>query len=164
MLEGKHGNAGHAGHMLINERLDALCGCGNVGDVEGTISGRNLGIRAGKGAADIFAAARNGDSAHHALVSDAAQWFGRALYNLTVTLDTRLFVIGGSVWNYHGDWMEPIVRQEINSRLPALTEGVTLRRTALGALVADVGALSLVMPPAWVDRWRRTEPWHVLAA
>ena len=164
ILHGKHGNAGHAGHMLMSAQSDALCGCGNRGDLEALISGRGLGNRFGQAAPDLFAAARSGEPAAHALVAEAAQWFGRALYNLAAILDTRVFVIGGSVWHHHGKWLLPLVRPEIEGRLPALTQGVSIVPAALGAVVADVGALSLVMPVDWMPQWRNTRPWDVLAA
>ncbi|WP_233556242.1 ROK family protein [Noviherbaspirillum sedimenti] len=163
ILLGKHGNAGHAGHMLLSGQSDALCGCGNRGDVEALVSGRNLGLRGGQGAAAIFAAARQGVAAERLLVEQAAHWFGKALYNLAATLDTRVFVIGGSVWMHHGDWLEALVRHEIASRLPALTAGVELKPAALGALVADIGALCLVLPSEWRRAWRQSQPWQALA-
>lgn len=159
ILRGKHGNAGHAGHMLLSESSDAACGCGNVGDVEALASGRNISERRGMPAADLFGMARNGDAQARAVAEEAAGWVGRALYNLAATLDTRCFVIGGSVWNHHGDWLEPVVHREIASRLPALTAGVRIVPAELGTLVADIGALSLVMPGDWIAEWRRTEPW-----
>ena len=159
ILRGKNGNAGHAGHMLLSESSDVACGCGNRGDVEALASGRNIAQRLGIQAADLFGAARQGDAQAMAAAQELAGWVGRALYNLTATLDTRCFVIGGSVWNHHGDWLAPLVRKEIVSRLPALTEGVEIVPAALGSLVADIGALSLVMPDDWIAEWRRTEPW-----
>jgi glucokinase len=159
ILRGKHGNAGHAGHMLLSEKSEALCGCGNAGDVEALASGRNIAERLSVSAADLFGAARSGDAKALAAAEEAAAWVGRALYNLATTLDTRYFVIGGSVWNHHGDWLAPLVRKEVVSRLPALTEGVEIVPAALGSLVADIGALSLVMPEDWIAEWRRTEPW-----
>lgn len=164
ILHGKHGNAGHAGHILLSERSDAVCGCGNRGDLEGLISGRNIGKRLQRPAPEIFSAARNGDQAAHAVALEAARWFGRGLYNVAVTLDTRVFVLGGSVWQHHGDWLTPIVQREIESRLPALTQGVSIVSAALGSLVADIGALSLVMPPEWVEPWRQSRPWQSLKA
>ncbi|HEX7634034.1 MAG TPA: ROK family protein [Noviherbaspirillum sp.] len=163
ILHGKHGNAGHAGHMLLSER-DALCGCGNRGDVEALTSGRNLGNRLQMSAADLFRSARGGNTAAHAAAVEAAQWFGRALYNIVATLDTRIFVIGGTVWVNHGEWLAPIVQQEISSRLPALTQDVTLVLAAVGPLVADVGALCLVLPQEWIAPWRSSEPWKKLEA
>ncbi len=162
VLRGKNGNAGHAGHMLMSESQNAVCGCGNRGDLEALISGRNIGHRLNMSAAELFAAARSGNAAAREVALTAAQWFGRGLYNVTAALDTRTFVIGGSVWAHHGEWLLPVVREEIETRLPALTHGVKLVTAALGNMVADIGALGLVMPSEWIERWRITEPWERL--
>lgn len=163
ILRGKHGNAGHAGHMMISERDDAVCGCGNRGDLEGLISGRNIGRRVNMDTAELFRAARDGSNTQaRAAAEEAARWLGRALYNLTATLDTRCFAIGGSVWMHHGEWLAPLVMQELQSRLPALTEGVVVVPAALGNLVADIGALTLVLPGEWIEGWRSTSPWQRL--
>lgn len=162
VLRGKHGNAGHAGHMLLDPASSARCGCGNLGDAEALASGRNVGLRAGRPGPELFAAARAGEPAARALVETAAAWFGRALYNLVVTLDLRRIAIGGSVWTHNGDWLAPVVMQEIDSRLPALTAGATLCDALLGDRVVDIGALSLAMPAAWVERWQARQPWQVL--
>jgi glucokinase len=153
LLRGKNGNAGHGGHMLMSEHEDAPCGCGNRGDLEGLVSGRNLVRGRNTTTAMLFDAARAGDAGARAAARRAARWFGRALYNFAVTLDTRTFVIGGSVWEHHGAWLEPIVRGEIESRLPALTAGVRVMPAALGAMVVDVGALCLVAPANWDPHW-----------
>jgi glucokinase len=163
LLRGKHGNAGHGGHMLMDLDSDAMCGCGNRGDLEALIAGRALGNRAGMPTPELFAAAAAGDAAARAVVQQAAVWLGRALYNLAVILDTRLFVIGGSVWLHHGAWLAPIVQREIGSRMPALTGGITLAPAALGAVTADVGALTLVMPEQWIPAWNRSQPWLALS-
>ena len=159
ILRGKNGNAGHAGHMLLSEREDAVCGCGNRGDLEALISGRNVGNRLNISAVELFGSARAGNAEAHEAALQAARWFGRGLYNVTAALDTRLFVIGGSVWTHHGAWLLPVVLRELESHLPALTRDVSLLPAALGGLVADVGALSLVMPAEWVARWRDSKPW-----
>jgi glucokinase len=160
LLRGKQGNAGHAGHMLMAEREDALCGCGNRGDLEGLISGRNIANRLQVPASELFESARAGNPEARSAVLEAAGYLGRALYNLAVTLDMKTFVIGGSVWQHHGDWLKPQVEAEILSRMPALTEGVTIVNTALGSRVADVGAFSLVMPEDWASAWRIRRPWE----
>ncbi len=162
ILHGKHGNAGHAGHMLMSERQDALCGCGNRGDLEGLISGRNFGNRMNMSSVELFQAARDGDVQARDAAIAAAQWFGRALYNLSATLDTRAFAIGGSVWLHHGDWLAPFVLAEIETRFPTLTAGVSIKSAALGALVADIGAFSLVIPKEWIAGWHDTQPWQKL--
>jgi glucokinase len=162
VLHGKHGNAGHAGHQLMSENSDAVCGCGNVGDLEGMISGRNLGNRLGQSTANVFDAARRGEPQASAIAEEAARRFGRGLYNVAVTLDTSKFVIGGSVWQHHGDWLLPMVQKEIDSRMQAVTAGIELLPAALGSIVADVGAFSLVMPGEWIAKWRVSQPWQGL--
>ncbi len=162
ILRGKHGNAGHAGHMLLSETSSALCGCGNLGDLEGLVSGRNLGNRFGRTTSELFAAAHVGEAAALSVVQEAARWFGRGLYNLAATLDTRCILIGGSVWQHHADLLSPLVQVEISSRFAALTAGVTVRSAALNTLVTDIGALALIMPEAWKEDWRSRAPWTCL--
>lgn len=162
ILNGKNGNAGHAGHMLLSDQNDMLCGCGNRGDVEAMVSGRNLGRRFGQPTSALFAAAQAGEPAARETAFQAARSFGRALYNIAVTLDTRVFIVGGSIWTHHGQWLAPIVEQEIAARLPALTQGVSIVPAHLGELVTDIGALAMVMPTAWISGWRGERPWRAL--
>lgn len=164
ILQGKAGNAGHAGHMLLSEISDAECGCGNRGDLEGMIGGRNFGKHLGKPLAQIFADARAGEPAAVQAVQEAARWFGRGLYNLTTILDTEAILVGGSVWRHNEALLAPLVRQEISSRFPALTRGVTVRSAALGELVTDMGALALVMPEAWRAAWCADRVWERVAS
>ncbi|WP_420474928.1 ROK family protein [Noviherbaspirillum sp. ST9] len=163
VLRGKNGNAGHAGHMLLSEVDESVCGCGNRGDLEALVSGRNVGNRSHMPAAELFQKAREGDAQAREIAERAANWFGRGLYNVVATLDTRTFVIGGSVWLHHGDWLTPLVMREIESRFPALTGGVRILPAALGRLVADVGALALAVPEEWIPAWRQSKPWEKLA-
>ena len=163
VLRGKHGNAGHAGHMLLSEVSDALCGCGNQGDLEGLISGRNLSQRLQQPLEVIFTAAAHGDPTCLAIAEEAAKWLGRGLYNLITTLDLRCILMGGSVWRHHAGLLAPLVEKEIQFRFPAMTEGVVLQSAALGELVADLGALSLVMPESWKADWNARQPWNALS-
>ncbi|HEX2603644.1 MAG TPA: ROK family protein [Oxalicibacterium sp.] len=164
LLRGKNGNAGHAGHMLLSEHSQAQCGCGNYGDVEALISGHNLQAQFGRSATELFNAARKGEAAAGNIVDAAASWFGRALYNVTAVLDIETFVVGGSVWQHHGDWLQERVMRELESRMPALTKGVSLVHPQLDSYVADIGALHLVMPTEWEAAWRDTQPWQTLAS
>lgn len=162
MLFGKRGNAGHAGHMVMDAEADVVCGCGNRGDLEALVSGRNLDYVSSMTTPELFDAARRGEPQARQAVEQAAQWFGRALYNLVAALDIRTFAIGGAIWTHHGDWLLPLVQKEIESRFKALTDDVTIVPAALGSLAADVGALTLAMPDAWVSHWRQGQPWQVL--
>lgn len=162
ILNGKSGNAGHAGHMLLSDTSETLCGCGNRGDLEGMIGGRNFGKHLGKPLETIFHDAQHGDAAALRVVHEAARWFGRALYNLTAILDTEAIFVGGSVWRHNETLLAPIVQREISDRFPALTHGVTVQSATLGELVTDMGAFALATPSEWAADWRVTCPWKAL--
>jgi glucokinase len=148
-LHGKNGNAGHAGHMFVSDNDDALCGCGNIGDLEALVAGnampRRFGALGYADAASILMAARAGESRASAIVDELCRVMGRALYNLVVTLDLQRISIGGSVFWHHRDHLLPRLQAHISGRLPALTDGVEVVPAGLGDQVGDHAALALVM-------------------
>jgi glucokinase len=148
VLRGKNGNAGHAGHMFVSDNNDALCGCGNIGDVEGLIAGnaipRRFGALGYADAAALLTAARHGHDQALGLVDDLCRVMGRTLYNLVVTLDLQRISIGGSVFWHHRDFLLPRVQAHVDGNLPALTAGCTLVPAGLGERVGDYAALALV--------------------
>ncbi len=148
VLRGKNGNAGHAGHIFVSDNTDALCGCGNVGDVEGLIAGNALARRfAPLGYADpatLFAAAYAGDTRATALIDDVCQIMGKMLYALIATLDLTRISIGGSVYWHHRDYLLPRLQAAVHGKLPPLTQGCELVSAGLGERVGDFGALALV--------------------
>jgi glucokinase len=148
VLRGKNGNAGHAGHMFVSDNNDALCGCGNVGDVEGLIAGnalpRRFAARGYADAASLLGAARAGEQPALALVDELCRVMGRMLYNLVATLDLQRISMGGSVFWHHRDFLLPKLRTHIDGRLGALTNGFELVAAGLGEKVGDYAALALV--------------------
>jgi glucokinase len=148
VLRGKNGNAGHAGHMFVSDNLDALCGCGNVGDLEGLVAGNAIARRfaeQGYGdAAVLMAAARSGDSIAVALVDALCRDMGRGLYNLIVTLDLQRISMGGSVFWHHRDYLLPRLVAQVDGKLASLTIGCDIVPAGLGLSVGDFGALALV--------------------
>lgn len=149
ILRGKNGNAGHAGHTFVSDNTDALCGCGNIGDVEGLIAGNAIARRfADQGypdAATLFIAADAGDTRATAIIDDLCRVMGRTIYNLTVTLDLQRICLGGSVFWHHRDTLLPRLRTHVAGKLPALTDGVDLMPAGLGDRVGDYAALALVV-------------------
>jgi len=147
-LHGKNGNAGHAGHMFVSDNNDALCGCGNIGDVEALVAGNAVPRRfAALGYADaaaMMAAAKGGEAQAAAVVDELCRVLGRALYNLVVTLDLQRISIGGSVFWHHRDHLLPRLQAQLHGRLPALTDGVELVAAGLQDKVGDYAALALV--------------------
>ena len=148
VLNGKNGNAGHAGHMFVSDNNDALCGCGNIGDVEGLIAGNAIPRRfASAGYADaatLFVAAYAGDTRAEAIIDDLCKVMGRTLYNLVVTLDLQRISMGGSVFWHHREYLLPRLRSQISGKLGSLTDGFELVSAGLGDRVGDYAALALV--------------------
>ena len=148
VLRGKNGNAGHAGHMFVSSNTDALCGCGNVGDLEGLVAGNAIPRRfAAQGytdSASLLIAAQANNTLATAIIDAICEDMGRALYNLIVTLDLERISLGGSVFWHHRDYLLPKLQAYIQGKLPALTDGCELVQAGLGDKVGDWGALALV--------------------
>ena len=149
VLRGKNGNAGHAGHQFVSDNRSALCGCGNIGDVEALIGGQGMGQRfAADGYASptvLFQAAQSGDDAALYIVDELCRVMGRMLYNLVVTLDLQRISLGGSVFWNHREFLLPRLSEQLVGKLPALTDGFELVSAGLGQQVGDYGALALAL-------------------
>lgn len=137
---GAHGTAGEVGHMIIdpNGPLDQ---CGQYGCLEAFIGGANLARETGHPAADLFAAATNGNQHARMVVERAARYMGMALISLTNAIDPEIFVIGGGVSR---SWalVEPTIVKTLHSSpfiKPARRPRV--RRARLGDRAGQVGAV-----------------------
>lgn len=148
VLRGKNGNAGHAGHMFVIDNDDALCGCGNIGDVEGLVAGNALPRRFGQqgftDAETLLNAARAGQQPALDIVEGLCRVMGRTLYNVVITLDLQRISMGGSVFWHHRDFLLPKLRSHITGKLGALTDRFELVSAGLGDKVGDYAALALV--------------------
>ena len=120
ILRGKGGNAGHGGHMFVNDdATDALCGCGNRGDVEALVAGNAIARRFGgksgwAGAAELLAQARAGDASAVAVVDELCRVLGRALYNAVVLLDIeRIALLEESGWTVIRVSAEMLARPDV---------------------------------------------------
>jgi glucokinase len=145
VLRGKNGNAGHAGHMFVSDNDDALCGCGNIGDVEGLIAGNAIARRLGADAATLLQRARDGDAAAEAMVEELCRVMGRMLYNLIATLDLQRISLGGSVFWHNSAYLLPRLKAQVAGKLPPLTAGCELVPAGLADRVGDYAALSLLI-------------------
>jgi glucokinase len=149
VLRGKNGNAGHAGHQFVSDNVDALCGCGNVGDVEALVGGVAIGQRhAGGGytsAAALLQAAKTGGAEALQITDALCRVMGRMLYNLVATLDLQRISMGGSVFWNHREFLLPRLTAQLDGKLPALTGGCELVSAGLGQQVGDFAALALAL-------------------
>ena len=145
VLRGKNGNAGHAGHMFVSDNDDALCGCGNVGDVEALVAGNAIARRFNTDAATLLQAAKAGDLQSLALVMNLCRDMARMLYNMIITLDLQRISLGGSVFWNHRQFLLPLLVDELRGKLPALTDGCELVPAGLEDRVGDYAALALLV-------------------
>ena len=148
VLRGKHGNAGHGGHMFVSDNADALCGCGNIGDLEALVAGNAIARRfSSQGYADaatLLIAANAGNTRAVAIIDELCGLMGRALYNLVVTLDLQGISLGGSVFWHHRDYLLPRLQAHMDGKFSALMAGVKLLPAGLQDKVGDYAALALV--------------------
>lgn len=145
VLRGKNGNAGHAGHMFVSDNDDALCGCGNVGDVEALVAGNAIARRFGADAAALMRSAQSGDAAALATARELCRVMGRTLYNLVVVLDLQRVSLGGSVFWNNREFLLPMLQVEVAGKLPALTDASELVPAGLQDRVGDYAALALLV-------------------
>jgi glucokinase len=145
VLRGKNGNAGHGGHMFVSDNADALCGCGNVGDVEALVAGNAVARRFGADAATLLQLARSGDAEASLKVEELCRVMGRALYNITVVLDLQRISLGGSVFANNKQYLLPRLQEQVTSRFAALTAGCQLVPAGLAERVGDYAALALLV-------------------
>lgn len=149
VLAGKNGNAGHAGHSFVVRDDHALCGCGNLGDVESLVAGggvaRRLASRGFTSAAILFEAAYAGQTSAIAEIDQMCEVMGRMLYNLIVTLDLSRIALGGSVYWHHRAHLLPRLQAVVADHLSALTADCRLVSAGLGEQVGDLGALALAL-------------------
>jgi glucokinase len=144
VLRGKNGNAGHAGHMFVSDNDDALCGCGNVGDVEALVAGNAVARRFGAEAAVLLQRAQAGDQDAGAKVDALCRVLARMLYNLVISLDLQRISLGGSVFFNNREYLLPLLQKQLAGHLPALTDGCELVAAGLGNRVGDYAALALL--------------------
>jgi len=145
VLRGKNGNAGHAGHMFVSDNDDALCGCGNIGDVEALVAGNAIARRFGADAATLMQRAKDGDDNAEVVVDELCRVMGRALYNLIATLDLQRISLGGSVFWNNRDYLLPRLQAQVRGKLPALTDQCELVEAGLADRVGDYAALALLV-------------------
>ena len=180
-IKGKNGNAPHIGHIYLVDD-GPRCGCGNFGDMEALASGvaiaRDYGSRVTAGdmttadvmaegvaaggvtAEDVFNLFRKGDPKAESVITNAARYFARGLVSINAILDTRVFIIGGSVFMNNRHILLPMVKEEFCKSFPALSKDVEFRPCALDSYLGDLAALCLVMPDDWVRQWQEKRPWE----
>ena len=127
----------------------ALCGCGNVGDVESLVAGnaipRRWGAEGFTDASALFKACQAGDARALEKLDDMCHIMGRLLFNLIALGDLSRISLGGSVFWHHRVLLLPLLQAQVDGRLAALTAGALLVPAGLGEQVGDYAALALTV-------------------
>jgi glucokinase len=133
LLDGREGNAGHIGHVIV-EPNGRICGCGARGCLEAQASG--LAIEA--------ATDRPARDASPEVVEQVGRWVGRALASVCSLLDLRLALIAGSVALGYGDAFFSAAQAELTDRARiSFAAGAVVRRAGLGDEGPLIGAAAV---------------------
>ncbi len=130
LLEGRLGNAGHIGHVVV-VREGRRCACGGRGCLEAEASGTAIAALTGRPPAD----------APPSVVARTGTLVGRAVASVVNLLDLPLAVVAGSVALGFGEPFFEAARQELGSRARLdYAEGARLEPAGLGDEGPLVGA------------------------
>lgn len=133
LLQGRLGNAGHIGHIVV-EPDGRPCSCGGIGCLEAYACGPAIEAETG----------RPPQRAPQAIIERTGLLVGRALASLAAVIDFNLAVVGGSVALGFGEPFFAAAQAEVNARARlSFTEHLEIRRAGLGELAPLVGAAAV---------------------
>jgi glucokinase len=130
LLDGRLGNAGHIGHVVV-EPEGRPCVCGGRGCLEAEASGTAIAALTGRPAAE----------APVGMITRAGTMVGRAVASVASLLDLDLAVVGGSVALGFGEPFFDAARREVRLRAGLdFSAGTRVVPVGLGAEGPLVGA------------------------
>jgi glucokinase len=133
LLDGREGNAGHIGHVIV-EPGGRICGCGARGCLEAQASGLAIEAMTGRPPAE----------APPELVEQVGRWVGRALASVCALLDLRLALVAGSVALGFGDAFFAAAQAELAARARiSFAAGAVVRPAGLGSEGPLIGAAAV---------------------
>lgn len=131
LIDGGSGNAGHIGHVIVEEG-GFECRCGARGCLEAYLSGSAIEARTGQSA----------QRASSATILDAGRRFGRAVASVAALTSIERVVVAGSVaWGW-GDEFFAAARDEFAAR-SRLSFTQTIDIVAAGPRAGLIGAAAL---------------------
>lgn len=133
VLDGRSGNAGHIGHVIVVPD-GRHCACGSNGCLEAHASGRSIEAMTGKPAAQASAQ----------VIAETGRLVARALVSVGAAVDLRSAVIAGSVALGFGKPFFESVQSELDrSAKIGFVQGFTVCPAGLGPLSPLVGAAAV---------------------
>jgi glucokinase len=133
LLQGRVGNAGHIGHMVV-EPDGRPCACGGFGCLDAYCSRQAIEDETGRAA----------QRAPRAIVERTGTLVGRALVSVGAVVDLKLAVIGGTLALGYGEPFFEAVRHEVSARAGlSYLQGFSVVPVSLGHHAPLVGAAAL---------------------
>ncbi len=135
LLDGRLGNAGHIGHMIV-EPGGRACRCGSQGCLETYLSSSAIEAETGRGAA----------FAPQNIINRNAQFLGQVVASVAAVIDPLMCVIGGGVVDSWGQPFLDQVRTEFESRSRIqFTKSMEIRAASLGGSGPLIGAAAVAL-------------------
>ena len=160
VVAGTHGAGGEIGHLCVNYREMATCGCGNRGCLEqyasatGIVRMAKKKIRAKKlpteltaqklSAKKVIDSAKEGDVLACEVLKDFGKYLGQALANLAVITDPGAIVIGGGV-SRAGEMLLDYIKAPYESRAFFANRDVKFLLASLGNDAGIYGAAKMIL-------------------
>ena len=133
LLDGRSGNAGHIGHVIV-EPDGRRCACGGQGCLEAEASGPSIERITGRPAIEADAAT----------IARTGTLVGRAVASVAALLDVPLALVAGSVALGFGAAFFAAAQEEIDRRARLdFARGTTIRPAGLGAEGPIIGAAAV---------------------
>ena len=161
VIDGTHGAGGEIGHLTVNRRETAVCGCGKKGCLEQYSSATGV-VRCMKKlldenpdtpcvlrgtdfvAKDVFDAARSGDALAAREVDEMADTLGMALSNIAATVDPEAFLVGGGVSRAGEVLFAPLTKHFKEYAFRSCRE-TPIKQASLGNDAGIYGAVRLIV-------------------
>ena len=169
LYRGAHGNGAEFGHIQVRSG-GRRCSCGREGCVEAYASGTSIALRAREAvalqvagragrepasslrplacitAADVAAAARDGDPLARRVWTETVELLGSALVDLVNIFGPDAVVLGGGVTRAGALLLDPLRELVAAQAMAPAAHAARLDLAGLGDVVGVVGAAAVAMP------------------
>jgi glucokinase len=161
LYRGAMGNGGELGHVTVDWNGRLCRGCGRLGCLEAYVSGTSIAERAREAlaetggmstlaalaeptAADVAAAARNGDTLAQAVWDETVFALACGLTSIVNLFEPELVVVGGGVSRSGEQLLGPVRDLVLAGTVRPTGGGARIVASALGDQVGIVGAAAIV--------------------
>lgn len=159
LVRGASGTAGEIGHMVLQDHMGEMCGCGHTGCLESLASGptivkmaneflmsgkstkfKELAVNTPVSPRIVAEAAEMGDEVAKRIFKINGYWLGLAMANLVNILNPEAIIVGGGVGQAGDLILEPI-REMIKERALSIpAQAVKVLPAELGESAGVIGA------------------------